>query len=88
MPGPFGPYDRCHYLLCESRFAIVYPVRVSEIVAADLRVVTRGLDVYVCPTHGRLLDDAQEAGWQINLTAEGWLYLERWAIAPLFMAWG
>lgn len=78
----------CRYLLCTAPYAIPYQLKVTEIVAADLRVVVRELDTTVCPAHGRVLDDAVKAGWQINHTCEQWLYLEQMVVAPLFMPWG
>lgn len=78
----------CRFLVCESKHGVSRFVTVTEIVAATLQVVTRGVETWVCPTHSRALDDAEAAGAQVNHTCEGWIYLERTVVAPLFTVWG
>lgn len=75
----FGPQRdaSCSFSTCQRAFAVrmFFPVKVAF---ADGGIFDDGrlVPVFVCPGHGRLLEEAVEKNLPIRGSAEGWIWVD------------
>lgn len=78
---------RCKYMVCDSTVGSSFRALAWQI-DENLTPKRAFVDLTICPTHERLLKAQERAGDRINVSLEGFLYLESWIVSPLFEVWG